>query len=356
MRPEQRLPWVTLALVFSNLIMAFAVTVNPSLIQQFGFVPVRPEWPTAVTSLFLHLNLLHLLGNMAFLATVGPYAEGALGFGKYFAVYLAGGLVGVLAHWAFARTSSQPLIGASGAVAAVAGYSAVRFYFGKVPLFPRVQVPIAWLLILWTLLQVLGGFVRLGLDTGGPAFWAHLGGVLTGLIAALVFRASADAATSANSKALRAAVERGPEAAIKAATTVLSNDPNSELALLTLASAQLTTSQQDAASQTALRGYKATKNPQFLSLLIGAERLTSLSAESRRAAAKSASRQDPELARALLRSVLDEPTQSALHPDVLLDLAELHEGEQKRKLLDQLLDSFPMHPAAEIGRARRDQS
>ena len=70
---------VTLILIVANLLAAFAVLGIPDLITKLGFHSDAPAVRSALTSLFIHANVVHLLGNMVFLAAVGAAVEMASG-------------------------------------------------------------------------------------------------------------------------------------------------------------------------------------------------------------------------------------------------------------------------------------
>ena len=86
---------MTLVLVAANLAVAFFAPFSP-MMANFAFDPFKPNLLSALTCLFLHdpSNILHLLGNMVFLAAVGPLVESSLGPTKFLVVYLVGGLAG----------------------------------------------------------------------------------------------------------------------------------------------------------------------------------------------------------------------------------------------------------------------
>jgi membrane associated rhomboid family serine protease len=72
-------PVVTLLLIAGNILAAFALLFNPELAFAFGFRPDHPSLAGAISCLFLHSNVVHLLGNMVFLAAVGVAVELAAG-------------------------------------------------------------------------------------------------------------------------------------------------------------------------------------------------------------------------------------------------------------------------------------
>lgn len=161
-------------------------------IYRFGFRPGGP-WINLWLSLFLHAGLLHLLGNMLLLYLVGIKLEDLWGGWVVLAMFLLGGATASLTHAAFSH-SSAPLIGASGAIAALMGAFLVRLYQIRVRMFALVflrPVFFTWpayvVLLLWFLQEVLT--VVTG-TSGNVATWAHLGGFGFGVLAAFALRVS----------------------------------------------------------------------------------------------------------------------------------------------------------------------
>lgn len=94
--------------------------------------PAKNVYLAVLVSMFLHANLLHLGGNALFLWVFGNNIEDRMGHVWYLVFYLAGGLAAAAAYMAAKPTSTVPMIGASGAIAAVMGAYLV--------LFPRTPV------------------------------------------------------------------------------------------------------------------------------------------------------------------------------------------------------------------------
>ncbi len=158
-----------------------------------GTPPSQPAtWVTAFSSMFLHAGLLHIFGNMLFLAIFGPTLEDRLGRPAFLALYLVGGLVALGAQVAVDPGSSAPTLGASGAIAAVLG--------GYILLWPRarilslvfiiffvtiIEVPALVILGIWFAVQLWFGLAGLSGSLGGEgvAYFAHIGGFLFGLLA-----------------------------------------------------------------------------------------------------------------------------------------------------------------------------
>jgi membrane associated rhomboid family serine protease len=155
--------------------------------------PAPPTPLTFVTSQFLHGSILHIFFNMLFLLVFGPEVEYLTGHTRFLAFYLLCGVAGNAAEVAVLADSHVPEIGASGAIAGVLGAYVLRFPTNSVqailpigcfPLFLRVP---AYLVIgLWALVQFVHGFGTLSERVlseqgGGTAYFAHIGGFLTGV-------------------------------------------------------------------------------------------------------------------------------------------------------------------------------
>ncbi len=141
-----------------------------------------PAYATLVTSMFLHGDWMHLIGNMVFLWVLGDNVEDAMGHARYVAFYLICGLAAAFAHAGFDPQSTTPMIGASGAISGVIG--------AYLLLHPRASIHVlvgyfviglpAWIVLgFWIGLQVINVATGGG---GGIAWWAHIGGALAGVI------------------------------------------------------------------------------------------------------------------------------------------------------------------------------
>ena len=167
---------------------------TPSI--QLAYVPAVGGWFTILTSMFLHGSLFHIVGNMLFLFAMGPLVEYELGRILYAAFYLTGGIVATLAFaWRFPNQVT-PLVGASGAIAAVMGAYLVRFALARmrfmvIPILflPfwnfRFSLPALVVLPIWFLEQIVS--IPAELDSG-VAVTAHVGGFLYGAVMASLIR------------------------------------------------------------------------------------------------------------------------------------------------------------------------
>jgi membrane associated rhomboid family serine protease len=147
-----------------------------------------PIFLTLFTSMFLHANLIHLIGNMWFFLIFGRNVECALNHGRFLAFYVACGICAGLAHVASAPHSVIPCLGASGAISGVMGAYLAICPFNKIKIWLNfwlgvIEVPALVVIGLWFIIQYLAAFSTLDEETGGGvAYWAHLGGFTAGFI------------------------------------------------------------------------------------------------------------------------------------------------------------------------------
>jgi membrane associated rhomboid family serine protease len=211
----RRAPIVTVALLMLNiLVFVYELSLGPQLegfIRAFGTIPLEivtgrdigPRAPlgipylTLFTSMFLHAGLLHIGSNMLYLWIFGDNVEDAFGHLGFLGFYFVCGIGAHLAQIATNPTATIPSVGASGAIAGVLGAYMVLFphaqvrtllFLGPVILLPRV--PALLLIGFWFLTQLVAGIGQLGVveETGGVAFWAHIGGFVVGVGLTLLFR------------------------------------------------------------------------------------------------------------------------------------------------------------------------
>lgn len=145
---------------------------------------------TIVSYMFLHGDMMHLVGNMLILWVFGDNIEQALGRYRYLAFYIIGGMAAGYLHAWLMPTSDAPLVGASGAISAVSAAYLLLHPRAKLWLLLFWIVPVkipAWAAIMaWFVYQIYASF------TAGPdaavAWWAHIGGFLFGLVYILVLK------------------------------------------------------------------------------------------------------------------------------------------------------------------------
>jgi membrane associated rhomboid family serine protease len=204
--PTARLPIVTLALVAVNLVVyLISLRHGGSLLggptnavaDHYGAIPHEfthsgTRWATAISSMFLHASVLHLLGNMLFLYIFGKNVEDSMGRLRFLAFYILGGLVALAIQVAVDPNSLAPTIGASGAIAAVLGGYILLYPRAKVLslvfiilFFTIIEIPAILMLAIWFAEQAVLGAAGLADPTGsrgGVAYFAHVGGFVFGLL------------------------------------------------------------------------------------------------------------------------------------------------------------------------------
>ncbi len=150
--------------------------------------PDKPVRLAAIVSMFLHAGLLHLGGNMLFLWIFGNNVEDRLGSLWFVAFYLLGGIAATVGHILTDPGSLVPVIGASGAVAAVMGAYLVWYPKAKVTTLFFFFL-ITWFKIpAWIFLGVWFGLQFLTNPDSGVAWVAHVVGFAFGALVALPLR------------------------------------------------------------------------------------------------------------------------------------------------------------------------
>jgi membrane associated rhomboid family serine protease len=155
---------------------------------------VLPPWATIFTSMFLHAGWLHIGGNMLFLWIFGNNIEDVLGHVRYLLLYLLSGAAAALCQAGTAPNSTVPMLGASGAIAGVLGAYLLLYPYANVHVLVLIIIIVriitvpAWIILgLWFVAQLVSGLLT-GSGTGGVAFWAHVGGFVTGIALLLLLR------------------------------------------------------------------------------------------------------------------------------------------------------------------------
>jgi membrane associated rhomboid family serine protease len=165
---------------------------QPGLIGAAAAQPAT--WLTVFTSMFLHGGFLPIAANMLFLAVFGPTVEDGMGRLRFAVFYLLGGIVALAALLAAGPSSTDPALGASGAIAAVlGGYVLLHPHARVITLifiiffFTIVEIPALALLGVWFVLDGVAAAIN-STGTEGFAYAAQIGGgLLFGLAAIRAF-------------------------------------------------------------------------------------------------------------------------------------------------------------------------
>lgn len=199
-------PIVTWVLISINvLVFLYQLILNEQeftrFVTEYGVVPQEissgEDYLSLITSMFLHGGLLHVGGNMLFLWVFGDNVEDVMGHVRYLGFYLLTGVAASLVHVLTNPDSMVPTVGASGAISGLLAAYIVCFPHGKIMtlitlgfIITTFMLP-AWVMIgYWIVLQVIQGSLSLGVsgDTGGVAWFAHIGGFAAGLALVFIFR------------------------------------------------------------------------------------------------------------------------------------------------------------------------
>jgi len=189
-------PTVTITIIALNLMIFLYEVSLPEyqlnrLIRLYGIVPEFFRPSMLLTSMFLHGGWMHVLGNMWFLWIFGKGIEDLLGHARFVIFYLVCGVAAGIIHVFTNYNSPVPTIGASGAIAGVMGAYFIKFPRASIVtlifvfvFFTTVDVPAAFLLIFWFLIQFFSGVGSVGesaISRGDVAWFAHVGGFLAGM-------------------------------------------------------------------------------------------------------------------------------------------------------------------------------
>jgi membrane associated rhomboid family serine protease len=210
--PTRITPYFTYGLIGMN-VLVFLHEINLSSLQLeqfFQLYAVIPqelsinwsrEWTTLFTSQFLHGGWWHLISNMVYLWVFGNNIEDRLGHFKYLLFYLTCGAIAALCQWFIGMYSAVPSLGASGAISGVLGAYLIWFPQARITtliflgfFITTINVPALVIIGIFFVQNLISGFASLqaaanmSVETGGVAYWAHLGGFVVGSIFALVNR------------------------------------------------------------------------------------------------------------------------------------------------------------------------
>jgi membrane associated rhomboid family serine protease len=212
--PTRSFPIVTVLLIAINVAvwLFYQVPDLDASVNELAYHPcevedscpvVGEDWHiTALTSMFMHGDWLHIGGNMLFLWIFGNNVEDAMGHVRFLVFYLLSGFAAtalqtyVTLDFGTDVEATIPNLGASGAVSGVLGAYLILLPRASVLLLIFIglifirEVPAAFFLGFWFLFQLWqGGFSLVEPQAGGGvAFFAHIGGFAFGLLAVFVFR------------------------------------------------------------------------------------------------------------------------------------------------------------------------
>jgi len=202
--PATLFPFVTIGIIVLNvLVFLLQVTAQSGMrhiTYSYGAVPhnlltfneTQPLHPvvTVFSSMFMHGGLFHLGGNMLYLWIFGNNIEDKLGHVRFIVFYVFCGIVAAYSYAFMNTESATPMIGASGAISGILGAYLLLFPRANVHtliflgfFITTVKIPALIVIGFWAIIQIINGLVSTGLrETGGVAWFAHIGGFLIGLV------------------------------------------------------------------------------------------------------------------------------------------------------------------------------
>ncbi len=203
--PSGRFPIITVALIVANIIVfIYMLTLSPvqlnDFVLRYSLIPNHiSQWrdlPTIFTAMFLHGSIGHIFGNMLFLNIFGNNMEYAYGHFKFLIFYLLAGIGAAALQVLIGPALTIPNLGASGAIAGVMGGYLVLFPHNLIEIaFPigfagGVRgIPAYYMIFYWFIIQLISGVGSLAIQTtGGIAYFAHVGGFITGFVVTQVVR------------------------------------------------------------------------------------------------------------------------------------------------------------------------
>jgi membrane associated rhomboid family serine protease len=184
--PLKSTPYMNWALIVINVLVFVATSANPQWVSQFELHPRNPSVWEFFTYQFLHANTMHIAGNMLFLYIFGSNVNDKMGAVGYLAFYLAGGIVAGICY-ALTEKAGFPIVGASGAIAAVTGAYLILFPKSLITIvywfffIGRYEIQSMWFILAFFCLDIFEVFP--GQD--GVAHMAHIGGTIFGSMVCL---------------------------------------------------------------------------------------------------------------------------------------------------------------------------
>ncbi len=181
------------------LIEEFEETVSSHFYRKYGYIPKHGGFFSIISAMFIHGGVFHLVFNMLFLWLAGGVLEDLWGRAVFPVFYILGGIVATMAHLLVYPESNEPLIGASGAIAALMGAFMIRLYNTRIKLFyafffgfrfrhGTFYSPAYIILPLWLLQQIWDYYLYSSISD--VAFLAHIGGFGFGAGIAVILKVS----------------------------------------------------------------------------------------------------------------------------------------------------------------------
>ena len=200
--PRVLIPFVTYFIIGLNVLVFIyqyfiiqGAQLSENFIYTYALIPANPSILTIFSSMFMHGGFTHIIFNMWFLWIFGDNIESVLGHKKYLLFYFLCGIGAGLSQIQIDPESTIPMVGASGAIAGVLGAYLFRFPRATVHVLvilivfiTFIRVPAMIVIGFWFLSNLTAGIGTLGIEqTGGTAWFAHIGGFISGVLLNYLF-------------------------------------------------------------------------------------------------------------------------------------------------------------------------
>ena len=201
--PRVLIPFVTYFIIGLNALVFIyqyfiiqGAQLSENFIYTYALIPANPNILTIFSSMFMHGGFTHIIFNMWFLWIFGDNIESVLGHKKYLLFYFLCGIGAGLSQIQIDPDSTIPMVGASGAIAGVLGAYLFRFPRATVHVLvilivfiTFIRVPAMIVIGFWFLSNLTAGIGTLGIEqTGGTAWFAHIGGFISGVLFNYLFK------------------------------------------------------------------------------------------------------------------------------------------------------------------------
>ena len=201
--PRVLIPFVTYFIIGLNIFVFIyqyfiiqGAQLSENFMYTYALIPANPSILTIFSSMFMHGGFTHIIFNMWFLWIFGDNIESVLGHKKYLLFYFLCGIGAGLSQIQIDPESTIPMVGASGAIAGVLGAYLFRFPRATVHVLvilivfiTFIRVPAMIVIGFWFLSNLTAGIGTLGIEqTGGTAWFAHIGGFISGVLFNYLFK------------------------------------------------------------------------------------------------------------------------------------------------------------------------
>lgn len=201
--PRVLIPFVTYFIIGLNVLVFIyqyfiiqGAQLSENFMYTYALIPANPSILTIFSSMFMHGGFTHIIFNMWFLWIFGDNIESVLGHKKYLLFYFLCGIGAGLSQIQIDPESTIPMVGASGAIAGVLGAYLFRFPRATVHVLvilivfiTFIRVPAMIVIGFWFLSNLTAGIGTLGIEqTGGTAWFAHIGGFISGVLFNYLFK------------------------------------------------------------------------------------------------------------------------------------------------------------------------